>query len=74
MSNVKFRLSGFLLGVFFITCLSLSTTEQVKAEREAELDAGAWKIQWVTCSSGTKVIRCRTKGVEDCYANWQELC
>lgn len=74
MLNTMFKFSGVLLSVFFITLLSLSTTEKANAERLPEIGTGGWKIQWVTCPSGTKVIRCRTSGVDDCYVNWQDLC
>jgi hypothetical protein len=41
------------------------------------VNANPWKIRYQLCPEGSlvdQVIRCRTTGSGECFANWQDLC
>lgn len=60
--------SGLLVFAFVI-----SSSSPVQALEEEN----PWKIVWEVCPAGSPVshvIRCRTEGGEECFANWQYFC
>lgn len=63
--------SALFSGLLVLAFLVSSTTE-VKAVEE-----NPWKIKWTDCSEGSaveQVIRCRTDGAGECFANMQYFC
>lgn len=63
--------SAFFSGLLVLAFVIFSPTT-ANAEKD-----NIWKIKWTDCPKGSaveQVIRCRTDGVGECFANWQYFC